>query len=182
MREKKKWHGVCGCVSICGCVNVLCCVAYMRACVGCTAYMASRGMRSVTWRGVRRPLAIMIARKRVRKLPVLVRALARIAPIAFTEPVAFGWRYASETFAAMLFEAKGWVYYSFKIVLVTTLATAAEVAMHARQKQAERLSEDGVEGNPHWTSLCLPKQHEKMGNHIRMYVYGHVFFRTPEVL
>ena len=116
------------------------------------------------------------------RLNVLVRALARIAPIAFTEPVAFGWRYASETLAAILFEAEGWVYYSFKIVLVTSLATAAEVAMYARQRQAERLREGGGHEKWHWTNLCLPKQHEKMGEHIRMYVYGHVFLRTPEGL
>ena len=66
-----------------------------------------------------------MAWKKVRKLPVIVRALARIAPIAFTEPVAFGWRYATETLAAILFTGQSWKFFAFKIVLVTSLATAA---------------------------------------------------------
>lgn len=37
------------------------------------------------------------------KIPYILRAAVRIAPIAFTEPVAFGFRYASGTLVQLLF-------------------------------------------------------------------------------
>ena len=74
---------------------------------------------------------------RKKHLPVVVRALARISPIAFAEPVALGWRYWSEIIANVLFQTNGWDFYAFKIVLVTSMAIAAETLMNANHERAE---------------------------------------------